>query len=199
MGRPALTQQDIDAWRAKARQVAIKLFAQQDEVSLRQLASAMGCSHATPYRYFESKEELFMAVRAQCFIRFAQVLNDRLQPIEDPIARIHAVASAYHDHAHAHRAEFRLMFQLGQTDPERYPWAHQTGINTWKIVVGTAKGAVSAGVLEGNPTDIAHMLWASVHGVVTLSLSQRLRMGRQSQDLIAPLVDAICKAHEAKP
>ncbi len=72
MGRPALTQQDIDAWRAKARQVAIKLFAQQDEVSLRQLASAMGCSHATPYRYFESKEELFMAVRAQCFIRFAQ-------------------------------------------------------------------------------------------------------------------------------
>ena len=113
VGRPALSEEQIEAFRQRACAAAIELFADRDEVSLRQLATALGCSHATPYRYFESKEELFMAVRAECYRRLAKALETRLEAIDDPYERLMALMEGYATFAHDHRAEFRLMFQVG--------------------------------------------------------------------------------------
>lgn len=195
MPRPALTQASVDAFRARACEHAIALFAERDDVSLRQLAAAIGCSHAKTYRYFESKEELFMAVRAECYRRFARSLRARLERVDDPIERIHELARAYAERAHTHRAEFRLMFQLGQPRAERYPAFHRAGVDAWAIVEHTMQRAVDAGALEGDATDLAHMMWASVHGVVSLGLAQRLTVGRTSDQVLTCLVDALCRAH----
>lgn len=179
--------------------VALDLFATQSEVSLRQLAKAMGVSPTTPYRYFESKEELFMAVRATCYERFAAVLEARLHVIDDPIDRVFEVAAAYHAHACEHPAEFRLMFQLGQPDPQAYPTAHAAGVASWQVVLGAVEGAAQAGHLEADVEHLAHLLWSGVHGIVSLSLSNRFTVGQSAEDLIRPMTSALLRAHGWTP
>ena len=185
----------MEAFRDRAIEVALELFAEQPDVSLRQLAKAMGVSPNTPYRYFESKEELFMAVRAACYRRFASSLRGRLEALEDPIARVFAVASAYAAHALEHPAEFALMFQLGQPDPEAHPVAHQAGVDAWAVVQDAVDQAAAAGRIEGDVEEIAHLLWAGVHGIVSLAQSKRLTVGRCAEQLVGPMVAALLRAH----
>ena len=41
-------------------------------VTMRELASALGVSPMTPYRYFHDKDDMLAAVRARAFDRFAE-------------------------------------------------------------------------------------------------------------------------------
>jgi hypothetical protein len=43
--------------------------------------------------------------------------------------------------------------------------------------------AIGAGVLGGDPDTVAHLLWAGLHGIVSLELAGKLRMGRTFDDL----------------
>ncbi len=164
-------------------------------MSLRQLAKAMGVSPTTPYRYFDSKEELFMAVRAECYGRFAMQLRARLQPIADPVERVHEVARGYHEHAVTHPSEFGLMFQFGQPDPGAYPWAHRAGVDAWQVVLDAVDGAVASGAVKADVLELAHLLWSGVHGIVSLSLSRRFSVGKSARDLLDPMVSALLRAH----
>ncbi|MGH1344643.1 MAG: TetR/AcrR family transcriptional regulator [Nannocystales bacterium] len=199
MGRPALSEAGIAAFRTRAVEAALELFASQSEVSLRQLAKAMGVSPTTPYRYFESKEELFMSVRATCYQRFATVLEARLGAVADPIERVFEVSAVYHAHACQHPAEFRLMFQLGQPDPAAYPDAHAAGVATWHVVMGAVQAAVQAGRVQADAEHLAHLLWSGVHGIVALSLSKRFTVGQSAEDLLRPMTTALLRAHGWTP
>ncbi len=199
MGRPALSAEGVEAFRERAIGVALTMFAEQPEVSLRQLAKAMGVSPTTPYRYFESKEELFMSVRAACYRRFAAWLRAQLDALPDPIARVFEIAVAYHDRAIEHPAEFRLMFQLGQPDPRAYPAAHQSGVDAWSVVLGTVEDAVASAELDADVPELAHLLWAGVHGIVSLSQSNRLTVGRNAEHLLEPMVASLLRAHGWTP
>lgn len=199
MGRPALSEARIAAFRERAVAAALELFGTQSEVSLRQLAKAMGVSPTTSYRYFESKEELFMAVRATCYERFASVLEARLATRSDPIDRVFEVSTAYHAHAAQNPAEFRLMFQLGQPDPQAYPAAHAAGVATWRVVLDAVEGAVQSGRVHAEVEHLAHLLWSGVHGIVSLSQSKRFTVGQSAEDLIRPMTAALLRAHGWTP
>jgi AcrR family transcriptional regulator len=56
-----LTTEEVDAFRARAVDAAMGLFADRGYrgVTLRSLAEVLGVSAMTPYRYFENKEALF--------------------------------------------------------------------------------------------------------------------------------------------
>lgn len=195
MGRKHLTSQEIEEFREAACRIALSLYATHQDVTLRQLAAAMKCSPATPYRYFDHKEALFMAVRADCFVRFGDHLEESLSPISHALERLRALCHLYARYAHDFPTEFRLMFSLGQPDYDTYPWAQQAAQRGWQIVETTAHAAIDEGFLIGDPHTIAHLFWSSVHGVVMLSLSERLRMGFDHTTLIPPLVDALVRAH----
>ncbi|MBV1860560.1 MAG: TetR/AcrR family transcriptional regulator [Nannocystaceae bacterium] len=199
MGRPALSPAGISAFRERAVGVALRLFTTQSEVSLRQLAKAMGVSPTTPYRYFQSKEELFMAVRATCYHRFASVLETRLAAIGDPIDRVFEISAVYDGHASEHPAEFGLMFQLGQPDPQAYPRAHAAGVATWQVVMGAVEDAVLSGRVHADAEHLAHLLWSGVHGIVSLSQSNRFTVGQSAQDLLRPMTAALLRAHGWTP
>ena len=136
-----------------------------------------------------------MAVRAECYARFATQLRARLEPIDDPIERVHEVARGYHEHAATHPSEFGLMFQLGQPDPGAYPWAHRAGIDAWRGVREAVEGAVLAGAVQADVLELAHLLWSGVHGIVSLTMSSRLSVGKSAADLVDPMVSALMRAH----
>src|ERR1700756_5228072 len=72
-----LSETDVTDFRDRLCEVAERLFAEKgpDAVTMRQLATELGVSPMTPYRYFQDKEDILAAVRANGFNRFAEALE----------------------------------------------------------------------------------------------------------------------------
>ena len=86
MARLALRPDEIAAFRRRAAEAAMHLFAAQgyEAVTMRSLADALGVSAMTPYRYLDGgKRELFGLVRAEAFRRFADRLEVLIGEIHD--------------------------------------------------------------------------------------------------------------------
>ena len=196
MGRPVLTDAQVESFRERVTEVATDLFAEQGFTgfSMRALAQALGCSHATPYRYFASKDELFATVRAGGFQRFGDFLRARLTTITEPEARVRELASAYFDFAQNESTTFAVIFEMGQSSDE-FPFVDEAGTNAWGVLYATIADAIEHGVLRGEPNVLAHTMWAGVHGVATLQVAGKLRMGRTGTDIVADLVDSLIRAH----
>ena len=90
MARPALRPDEIESFRARLCETAMQMFADDgyDAVTLRALAEKLGCSHALPYRYFADKKEIFAAVCALGFERFAAALERAAAGVDDPEERL---------------------------------------------------------------------------------------------------------------
>ena len=89
---------------------------------MRQLAEALGCSPMTPYRYFRNKDEILAAVRTAAFDRFAAALEQAARERGATCARRgQATGLAYMRFALADPDGYRLMFDLPQPHPDRYP------------------------------------------------------------------------------
>ena len=88
---------------------------------MRQLASELGVSPMTPYRYFKDKDDILAAVRTSGFDRFADALEAARDTTDDARRRGAAVGQAYMNFAFEHPHTYRLMFDLGQSDEDAYP------------------------------------------------------------------------------
>ncbi|MCZ7619785.1 MAG: WHG domain-containing protein [Myxococcota bacterium] len=60
----------------------------------------------------------------------------------------------------------------------------------WLVLRGAMEDGVRAGLLRGDPDELAHLSWISVHGLATLHLAGRLRLGRTIEDLVEPVLDS---------
>src|SRR5688572_30473968 len=140
---------------------------------MRAVAEALGVSAMTPYRYLAGKEELFALVRAEAFRRFAEALEAALVRGGDPLARLRRLKQAYVAFALAEPDAYRIMFELRQPDPLHAELAAQSK-RAFGALHRTVAEAVTAGDLEGDALTLAHLLWASTHGLVSLHLAGKL-------------------------
>lgn len=185
MARAALTSEEIEAFRERAVAAATHLFAEQgfEGASIRAVAAALGCSAMTPYRYFRNKEALFAAVRTAGFERF----SDRQQAAataDDPRERLRALGAAYVQFAVDEPQAYRIMFHFHQGSTEPYPELEAAQRRAFSFLRDTAERGVVAGIWAGDPLTVAHLLWARVHGLVSLHLAGKLMMGRSLDQLM---------------
>ena len=91
----ALSEQEIQAFRADLCRVAERLFVEKgyDGVTMRALANELGCSPMTPYRYFENKEAILAAVRLDAFVRQGVRTEKAASEHRDPVDRLRALAT----------------------------------------------------------------------------------------------------------
>lgn len=166
---------------------------------MRRLSREVGCSHAKAYRYFANKEDLLVAVRARAFDRYRSFLEERLRGVEGALERVRQLCIAYADYARSHEAEFRMMFSFRQPDSLRHPKMKDAVFGAWGVFLGSVQEAVEEGVLAGEPERIANLLWAGVHGVVTLGVAEKLVMGMTRQDLVSSMIESLLQAHSPEP
>src|SRR5438105_3118406 len=111
-----LSEMDVADFRERLCEAASRLFAARgrDAFTMRELASELGVSAMTPYRYFRDKDEILAAVRARAFTRFAEALEAGMAIPGDALGKAAAVYDAYVDFAFGEPASYRLMFDLSQ-------------------------------------------------------------------------------------
>jgi AcrR family transcriptional regulator len=185
--RAALRPDEVAAFRDRLAAAATRLFAEQGypAVTMRAVADALGVSAMTPYRYVSGKEELFGLVRAEAFRRFADRLEAALAAGgREPLRRLRRLKQAYVRHALEDPDGYRIMFELPADNSTSAELAAQSK-RAFGCLHRTVADAIAAGKLSGDPLTVAHLLWATTHGLVSLHLAGKLAMGRSIEALAA--------------
>ena len=174
-----LSQSDVTDFRERLCEAAERLFAERgpDAVTMRQLASELGVSPMTPYRYFQDKEDILAAVRTNGFNQFAQALEIARASAPTPRAKGAAVGEAYLTFAFGHPHTYKLMFDLNQPHEEDYPHLVAAGQRARATMSGYVTDQIESGDLSGDAEQIGLMFWAATHGSVVLELAGKVAPG----------------------
>lgn len=175
-----LTADAIEDFRARLCDVAEPLFAARGAqgVSMRQIADALGVSAMTPYRYFDSREDILAAVRQRGFERFAEMLEHARENAADSrAARALAAGRAYVDFALANRHVYRLMFDMEQADDGGDGPLGRAIARARRTLTVHGDDLVSGGVAEAQAREAEAVAWATLHGAVMLELAAKLPPG----------------------
>jgi AcrR family transcriptional regulator len=192
-----LSDKDIADFRNRLCDVAERLFATHgaEAVTIRQLASALGVSAMTPYRYFKDKDAILAAVRARAFDRHATLLERAYDDNADNLeARSAAILDAYVDFAMQNPEAYKLMFDIRQPTEAEYPDLVQAGTRSQATMTRQLRDMVEIGVVQGDPERIGHMFWAAIHGPLMLHFSGMLSAEQDARSLINALVEALGRA-----
>jgi AcrR family transcriptional regulator len=93
-------------------------------LTVQEVADEAGQSLRTLYQYFESKDDLLLAVFEEAMQTYARIIRDAIAELDDPVERLaggliaSARAAAVHQKAGRDRGLSRLRLQLSQADPE---------------------------------------------------------------------------------
>ena len=172
--------------------VAERLFASQglEAVTIRQLASALGVSPMTPYRYFKDKDAILAAVRARAFGRHADAL-ERAYAASERAARAATVAEAYVRFALENPEAYKLMFDIRQPTEGDYPDLVRAGERSRQTMMLQLQDEIADGRIVGDPVLIAHMYWAALHGPIMLQFSGMLPRGLDARTLALMLLSTL--------
>jgi AcrR family transcriptional regulator len=178
MPRP-LTETDVTQFRERLCEAGEKLFATHgtEAVTMRHLATALGVSPMTPYRYFKDKDEILAMVRAAAFNRFAAALEAARDPAGDPLESSLRVAEAYAHFALSQPQAYRLMFDLSQPNEDQYPDLADAAARARRTMSAHVHDMITAGLLQGDAEMIGHVLWSVLHGAIVLQLAGKLAPG----------------------
>jgi AcrR family transcriptional regulator len=146
-----------------------------DGFTLRDVARRVGVSPPAVYRHFRDKEDLLVAVAAECAERLAGMMIDAVANAPaDPLERFRTTGIAYVRFAVAHPEHFRALAVPGLL--ERIPAAQRAGEEQWRAHERRVlEGAQAAGMIA--PLPLGEILLAAnalMHGLAHMIIEGRL-------------------------
>lgn len=148
-----------------------------DSWTLREVARMAKVSHTAPYRHFQDRNDLLIALAGRGFAELLKRGEDAfaLHP-GDPQAQFLAYGGEYVAFAEANPELFRLMFGERACEiPDGHP-VQEVGRRSYEILVEVLRRCQAAGVTGGAPAEIqAVAAWAYVHGLSFLLIDGRFR------------------------
>lgn len=143
-----------------------------ERLSLREVARRTGVSAAAVYRHYDGKDALLGAVCAEGFRVFAGYLMEALARPK-PLDRMRASGQQYLRFATERPRDYRVIFMsdVGAVLPAP---AHAPD-PSFQFLVDRVRECIDAKVFRrGDPEELAVMIWAHVHGLVSLRLAGHL-------------------------
>ena len=141
-----------------------------DGLSVRRIAAAAGVAPMGVYNHFESKFGIVEAL----FIQGFELLGAEMQAmaqIADPFEALLEGARRYRALAIAHPMAYQVMFLRAVPGFQPSIGALGQCTGTFDSLVAAVERAMRAGVItDGEPTETAQLIWATIHGWVSLEL-----------------------------
>lgn len=143
-------------------------------MSMRKIAKETNISATAIYRHFENKEAILTAIVANDAEHFLEYLSRGLKG-KTPAERLQLTGIGYLDFALDHPNYYRLMFMSPLEDFDLEQLQEQSSEDfaaTFQFLIDRVRECMDTGVLMcANPRDVATMIWATSHGVVSLQLA----------------------------
>ena len=167
-----------------------------ERLSMRKIASAVGCSATSIYLHFDNKDALTHALISEGMDRLHDALTAAAEGVGAPADRLVALSRAYVRFGLENPEYYEVMFQLHPERMARYPAEdyRRARRNIERFAEVLAEGG-AAGSLAPSPTpDVsAHVLWTAMHGLVSLLLAQRVDVRLAGDAFVdAAIEQALC-------
>jgi AcrR family transcriptional regulator len=168
-----------------------------DAVTTRRLSTEIEYSQPVLYKHFSSMEEIIEAVAVQGFGELADVLSAARTDAGESRGALGRIAHAFIQFADDNPALFDAMFTRATTlhfAAADTPAELKAGFNELREAAAIVAGTRDADTL-------AEVLWAALHGLVTLDRSGRLRPQHQAErvDLLIAKFSAAPALPPAQP
>jgi AcrR family transcriptional regulator len=145
------------------------------ELSLRNLARAVGVSEAAPSRHFAGKAGLLAAIAADGFRELAGIRFRIANSGDDTLTVAYRMMDAYVDFAQAHKGLFNLMVGPRIVARDVYPELSERSAESFRAFArAVEEHATECGWSKGALPFVVHGAWAMEHGLATLILSERV-------------------------
>ena len=147
-----------------------------ESVTMRALGERLGVSRAAPYRHFEDKTSLLVAVAAAGF----RQLSERLEEIEagaprSSVERVRRMGEEYVRFALENPAHYRLMYGREAMGRQNLPELRQAGSDLFKQLVDVIRAYQdSGGIKREDPRAQAYVAWSAVHGLASLLIEGQI-------------------------
>lgn len=196
----ALNKDQAEAFRGRICDAAAKLFVEQgpSAVTMRRLATEIGCGTMTLYGYYDNKEEIITAVRTRGMHALSEALENALDTSGDGRTRSRNVRDAYIAFARQNTATYRLMFEYPETDSEDAGY-RQAHARLWHRIAADMQVMIDEGMIEADPAILGHQVWAALHGAVMLEIARMLPEGFDAAQLHARTFVALMEAARPRP
>jgi AcrR family transcriptional regulator len=176
--------EDRSGLRAAILAAARELFNEQgyEATTMRKIAEHIGYSATAIYRHFPDKHSILTELVHGDFAALgASFAGAMAEP--DPIERLGLLGRGYIDYGLRNPNHYRLMFMTRKTPVHALEGAECGPItkgdptsDAYAALVFTLREVIATGVLRpefSDPETVAQILWASLHGLVSLYLDHK--------------------------
>ncbi|MEU2941604.1 TetR/AcrR family transcriptional regulator [Nocardiopsis alba] len=157
-----------------------------DAVTTRRLSTLIEYSQPVLYDHFRNRDAIIAAIAVEGFAELADVLDEARSEVPEGEPELSAVVRAYMRFAEAGPAVYEAMF--GRDLPLAF--AVEETPEPLKAAFAVILEVVAPHADGRDPETLAEVVWASVHGLVTLRRDHRLRPGEE-EARAAALVELI--------
>lgn len=141
-------------------------------LSMRAVAAEAGVSPTAIYLHFADKGDLLLAVCLRHFADLEHAMQEAADVAPTPLEALKACGRAYVHFGLEHPEPYRIMF-ISPPDSTPASPANVTDLVAFSYVIDSVERAMLDGaVADGEPLAVAFLLWTSVHGIVSLRLSE---------------------------
>ncbi len=162
-------------------------------LSMRMISRRVGCSVGTIYFHFKSKDSLVHTLIEEGFEILIAIMEQTASRTSDPFQRLQALCKTYLHFGLNNPEYYEIMFMLKPERMKRYPAEKYRRARHTLVLIAEALEECTREklLMVEDPYQAAHMLWAFMHGLVSLLQAKRIDARLDQQALIDAAIEKI--------
>ncbi len=175
-------QREKDVRKQEILNAAVEVFGRNGfiKTSMELIADEATLAVGTLYRYYKSKDSLFVSIVFEAIAVIHQRLESIIESSLDPTLKLERIWEMFYDFHEENPMYYRALLFLH--DPgfsgafsasEHEAVVRFSGKNFWLLSRMIGQGIKSGDFREGHPWDVADFLWSSFIGLVHLTETRR--------------------------
>lgn len=146
-------------------------------LDLRKVARSVGVSNAAPYRHFEDKRALLVAIAEEGFNELTDRLRSAVSEEDAQQPQLAVLLWAYVEFALSEPALMREMFSGLTIDRADYPSLHAASKQAFDMLLQLIEREQAAGLLvRDDPVKQSMVMWSMCHGLAMLLMENQMLM-----------------------
>jgi AcrR family transcriptional regulator len=141
-----------------------------EATTMRAIAVKIGYTPTAIYHHFRDKQALIEELCMADFGALGQAMY-RIGRIENPVERLRRLGLAYADFALDNPSQYRFMFMTEHSHEHHDARNPKPDQDAYEFLLATVTEAIESGAMRpelSDPQEMAQMMWAGVHGIVSL-------------------------------
>lgn len=172
-GRPRAKRGEGEKLKEEILDAADRLLLEagsESAVSIQSITDAVGCTPPAIYLHFADKEALMLEVCTRHFHRFVEAMEVD-EPGTDPLELLRKRGRAYIEYGLANPEPYRILF-MQKPGASATRQMTNTAVEAFAPLTEAVQQCIDRGLFpDRDPFVISCALWASVHGLTSLMIS----------------------------